>query len=232
MFSELSALLGAVAATGRKSDYAEAAVANNCLGKATTATRRLTLQRLTELYGLDPEIPLFRVFRRLWDLEPSSGPLLALLASLARDPLLLATSQVIIAMPVGADLPRKAIAESVRTVVGGRLSDATLDKVVRNAASTWSQAGHFRGRTFKVRQSVLATPVTVAYALFLGMGAGLHGDDLLSSGWVKALDCSPSQALELAVEAKRLGLLDLRTAGDVFDLSLDRLDPHSYGVRQ
>jgi len=39
------------------------------------------------------------------------------------------------------------------------------------------------------------------------------------------LDCSPAAARDLAVEAKRIGLIDLRIAGDVVDLVLDRLDP-------
>jgi hypothetical protein len=69
----------------------------------------------------------------------------------------------------------------------------------------------------------------VAFALYLGAAVGFHGEDLLSSGWIKTLDCTPSQSLNLAIEAKRLGLLDLRVAGDVFDLSLDRLDPQSEG---
>jgi hypothetical protein len=217
MFSELDALLKAVP--------------EHSLRKATTATRRLTLQRLTELYGLDPTVPIFRVLRRLWDAEPSSGPLLALLAALARDPLLLATAQIILPLPEGVEMPRKLMIDSLRSAVGTRLSDATLDKVVRNAASSWSQAGHLRGRTFKVRGKVLATPRLVAFALYLGTGAGLSGDDLLTSGWIKSLDCPPSQALDYAIEAKRLGLLDLRVAGDVFDLSLSRLDPQSPGGR-
>jgi hypothetical protein len=69
----------------------------------------------------------------------------------------------------------------------------------------------------------------VAFALYLGAAVGFHGEDLLGSGWIKALDCTPSQALNLAIEAKRLGLLNLRVAGDVFDLNLDRLDPRSVG---
>jgi len=107
------------------------------------------------------------------------------------------------------------------------LSDATLDKVIRNAASSWSQAGHLSGRTFKIRRRVIPTPAAVAFALYLGAALGFRGDELLTSGWIKALDCIPSQALNLAIEAKRLGLLDLRVAGDVFDLNLDRLDPRS-----
>jgi hypothetical protein len=36
-----------------------------------------------ELYGLGPTIPLFRVLRRLWDLDSGGRPLLALLAAIA-----------------------------------------------------------------------------------------------------------------------------------------------------
>src|SRR5216683_3295559 len=63
MLAELTAVLGAVPATGTRQDYVEAVVEGNCLRKPTTSTRRLTLQRLTELYGLDPEIAIFRVLR-------------------------------------------------------------------------------------------------------------------------------------------------------------------------
>ena len=229
MLAEFTAVLGAVSATSSRQDYAEAVVEGNCLRKPTTSTRRLTLQRLTELYGLDPEIAIFRVLRRLWDTDAASRPLLALLAALARDPLLMATAPAILPLAEGIEMPRKSMAEQLRAAVGERLNDATLDKVIRNAASSWSQAGHLSGRTFKIRRRVSATPAAVAFALYLGTSLGFRGDELLTSGWLKALDCIPSQALDLAIEAKRHGLLDLRVAGDVFDLKLDRLDPRSAG---
>jgi hypothetical protein len=125
MFTELDALIRVVPEGAAKQDYADAVVSHNCLRKATTATRRLTLQRLTELYGLDPKLPIFRVLRRLWDAEPSSGPLLSLLTALARDPLLLATAQVILPLNEGVEMPRKLMTESLRSAVGTRLSDAT-----------------------------------------------------------------------------------------------------------
>jgi len=230
MLAELTSVLGAVPAAGSRQDYVDAVIEGNCLRKPTTSTRRLTLQRLTELYGLDPEVAIFRVLRRLWDTDPSSHPLLALLAALARDPLLVATARVILPLAEGIEMPRKSMTAQLRAAVGDRLSDATLDKVIRNTASSWSQAGHLSGRTFKIRGQVRATPAAVAFALYLGTALGFRGDALLTSGWIKALDCIPSQALDLAIEAKRLGLLDLRVAGDVFDLNLDRLDPRSAGV--
>src|SRR5580704_8466319 len=61
MFEELGQVLLATAAEARRADYAAAIIEGNCLSKPTGATRRLTNQRLGELYGLDPAIPLFRV---------------------------------------------------------------------------------------------------------------------------------------------------------------------------
>lgn len=229
MLAELTAILSAVSPAGSREDYVNAVVEGNCLRKHTTSTRRLSLQRLSELYGLDPGIAIFRVLRRLWDTDSTSRPLLALLAALARDPLLLATSQTVLPLSDGVELPRKSMTEHLRATVGERLSDATLDKVIRNAASSWSQSGHLRGRTFKIRRRVQGTGAAVAFALYLGTALGFRGDELLTCGWVKVLDCTPSHALDLAIEAKRLGLLDLRVAGDVFDLNLDRLDQRSEG---
>ncbi len=225
MLEELSAVLGTVPMNGKPSEYVAAIVEENCLGKQTVSTRRLTLQRLRELYALDPAVPVFRILRRLWDLDRQSRPLLALLTCLARDPLLLATADVILSLPEGAEFERTAMREAVAKAVEDRLNESTLNKVVRNAASSWSQSGHLEGRTFKLRRLVRATPASVAFALYLAHAAGLAVEESLSSGWVKALDCSASTALELATAAKRLGLVDLRLAGDVIDLTLDRLDP-------
>jgi hypothetical protein len=110
------------------------------------------------------------------------------------------------------------------------LNDATLDKVIRNAASSWTQSGHLAGRTFKSRQRVQGSAAAIAFAFYLGDAAGFQGEELLTSGWVKTLDCRPSEALDSALDAKRIGLLDLRIAGEVFDLNLQRLDPKAKGA--
>ena len=229
MLPELTAALAAVPAAGSRQNYVDAVVEGNCLGKPTTSTRRLTLQRLSELYGLDPDVPVFRVLRRLWMLDSASQPLLAVSAALARDPLLMATAPSVLSLTDGAQLQRDTMKNHLRMAVGERLNDSTLSKVARNAASSWTQSGHLNGRTFKTRRRVRATPQTVAFALYLGVGLGFKGNELLASGWIKTLDCTPSHALDLAIEAKRIGLLDLRVAGDVLDLNLERLDAKSMG---
>ena len=225
MLHELTAVLAAVPFNGKPDDYLAAIVEENCLGKQTVSTRRLTLQRLRELYALDPAVPLFRILRRLWELDEHGRPLSALLTSLARDPLLLATADVVLSLVEGAEFQRTAMREALAGAVGDRLNESTLNKVVRNAASSWTQSGHMEGRTFKFRRLVRPTPATVAFALYLAHAAGLAVEESLASGWIKVLDCSASAALELAASAKRLGLIDLRMAGDVIDLNLDRLDP-------
>ena len=226
MFEELSQVLQAAPPDARRADYAAAIIDGNCLSKPTGATRRLTNQRLGELYGLDPVIPLFRVLRRLWGVEHEGRPLLALLAAMARDPLLAATCPAIVFLPANAEFQRDVMKSALRAVVGNRLNDSTLEKVCRNAASTWAQSGHLEGRTFKKRRIVVPSPAAVAFALYLANAAGFRGAEIFSCAWLRMLDCDPSRARQLAVEAKRLSLLDLRMAGDIVELNLSRLDPH------
>lgn len=225
MLADLTAVLDSSTFTSDRAGYEAAIVDGNCLGKPTISTRRTSNQRLGELYSLDPSCTVFRVLRRLWDVDKPSRPLLAMQAALARDPLFMASAAAVLALDPGDDLPRAPLKAALREAVGERMNDAVLEKVLRNTASSWTQTGHLQGRTFKVRQRVEPTPVAVAYGLLLSHTVGFRGHELLSNGWIESLDCSASAAHAMAVEAKRIGLLDLRTAGGVFELSLERLDP-------
>lgn len=225
MLSELATVLEAVGPVSPRPEYSRAIIEENCLAKPTLSTRRLTNQRLSELYGLDDQIPLFRVLHRIWRGDKSGLPLVAILCALARDPLLRMTAGVVVLIPPDTEFVRGPMKEALRLKVGVRLNDAILDKVVRNIASSWTQSGHLQGRTFKFRRLVRATPASLALALYLGHVSGLRGNELLASGWTAVLDCSISKAQELALEAKRLGLIDLRIGGDVLELNFDRLDP-------
>jgi hypothetical protein len=225
MLAELTALFDVVPATASGEDITVAIRHANCLSKSTTSTRRLTHQRLSELYALDPHVPIYRVLRRLWSLEPSGRPLLALLVAIARDPMLAASAPAVVLLPIGADFARGPMKDAIRAAIGDRLSDAILDKVVRNVASSWTQSGHLAGRSIKTRQKVTATPATTALALYLAHAAGFRGPQLFAGAWTKLLDADASVIRSLAIEAKRAGLIDIRVAGDVVDASFDRLDP-------
>jgi hypothetical protein len=223
MLGDLAAVLSATRDDAHRRDYVAAITESNCLGKPTGSTRRLSAQRLSELYILDPSLPLYRVFRRLWDQDAAGRPLLAIVLAVARDPLLAATAEPVLSLPVGAEYQREASRQALRRVAGERFNSSILDKVLRNTASSWTQSGHLQGRTFKKRCAVKATVGSAVLALYLGYLTGFRGSDLFASGWFRLLDCTPSRARELALEAKRLGLIDLRIAGDVVDLKLDRL---------
>ncbi len=225
MLAELTELLAGVEEEADRAAYAAAIVDDNLLGKQTAATRRLTNQRLGELYGLDPCIPLFRILRRLWTVDAAGRPLLALLCALARDPLLRATAPPVLALPPGAELVRTNLLDALREAVGTRLNDAVLDKVARNAASTWCQAGHLHGRVRKIRRPVVSTPGSAALALWLGSLEGLAGEQLLNCGWARLLDHHGHALLPAALQAKQLGLIHARAGGGVVEIDTRPLDP-------
>lgn len=218
MLDELTILLDCLGRDAGRADYLAAIIENNALGKQTAATRKLTAQRLTELYVLEPSVPLFRVLRRFWQDDVPGRPLLALLCACARDPLLRATAEPVLTMSSGEELSRQKITDALRSAVGGRLNDATLDKVVRNVSSSWTQSGHLQGRTRKFRQILRPTPLATAYALMLGYLEGLRGGRLFETNWTRVLDASPAELRNLAAEAKRLSGLDLKAAGDVIEV--------------
>ncbi|MCU7804267.1 MAG: hypothetical protein KZQ96_13800 [Candidatus Thiodiazotropha sp. (ex Lucinoma borealis)] len=162
---------------------------------------------------------LFRVLRDFWGRHETSYPLLALLLALARDPLLRATTRAIIGTPFGREFARQSMKDALSEVVGDRLSEATLDKVVRNASSSWTQSGHLLGRGRKTRQRVEATPVATTYALLLGFAVGRRGRLLFETPWAAILDANPEELIDVAADAKRLGLLDLKQSGPMIDVS-------------
>ena len=53
MLDELSTLLNTFTPESSRSDYLAAIMKHNVLGKQMAATRKLTAQRLTELYALN-----------------------------------------------------------------------------------------------------------------------------------------------------------------------------------
>ena len=223
MLGELRAVLATCQPDATRGDYLAAIHEDNCLGKRTAATRKLSSQRLSELYALDPEVPLFRVTRRCWYADRDGQAILALLLALARDPLLRASAPPVLRMRPGEELARQQVTDALSRAVGSRLSESTLDKVVRNAASSWTQSGHLKGRGRKVRQRVVPTPVSTAYALLLGYLAGTRGAALFTSLWAQVLDASLAELIELAADAKRLGFLDMSQAGGIIDISFSRL---------
>jgi len=223
MLDELRSVFASCRPEATRDEYLAAIHKDNCLGKRTAATRKSSGQRLSELYTLDPEIPLFRVMRRCWYADRDGQAILALLLALARDPLLRISAVPILRMRPGEELARQQITDALNRAIGSRLSESTLDKVVRNAASSWTQSGHLKGRGRKVRQSVTPTAATTAFALLLGYLGGKRGASLFESLWAQVLDAPAGELMHLAMDARRLGFLDMSQSGGVIDVAFSRL---------
>ena len=224
MLAELTSVLSHATSDSDKAGYKRCVIDDNCLGKPTASTRRLSFQRLSELYSLDPQVTLFRLLRRLWPMDAISQPHLAVLVAMARDPLLRCSAPAVLNLKAREEFGRAAVETALRAVTEGRLNDSILAKVVRNCASSWAQAGHLKGRTFKVRQQIRPHFVGVTMALATGYLAGYRGESLFSGPWMRVLDADPAAARNLALEAKRAGLLDIRVSDKIIDLQLGRLD--------
>ena len=223
MLDELSTLLRVCPENSGRPEYARAMVEENCLGKQTLSTRRLTLQRLTELYSLSQSVPLFRLLKMFWRTDDKGHGQLALLAAMARDPLLRATAPAIVSMSEGEEVARQRLTDSIRQAVSDRLNEATLDKVVRNAASSWTQSGHLEGRGRKKRKKVEPTPGSVAFALVLGYMLGARGRAVFDTLFSRVLDRDADELTFLAMDARRLGFLDIKNSGGLMVVSFDGL---------
>jgi hypothetical protein len=207
-----------------RGDVRKAILEDNILGKSTSSGRTLTLQRLKELYSFDPSNPIFSVFRGLYHRDPGALPQLALLMAIARDPLLRASARPIVGLAPDSELSRDLLRNAIGGVVGNRMNEAVLNKVARNAASSWTKTGHLVGRTLKRRARIRPSPTAFAFALWLAHKAGFTGADLFDNGWITALDIEPASARTFAERAHAAGLIRFRSIGNSFELDVTPLE--------
>lgn len=219
MLAELDAVLAAVPISSGVADYRDAILQRNVLGKTTDSTRQKSMRHLRELYALDEATPIFGLLRRLAPLDVASLPLLALQVAWSRDPLLRATTSVIMDASEGDRLEPGSLSHALESSFPDQYSELNRNKIARNAASSWTQSGHLAGRTNKTRQRIKPTAVAVTMALFLGDIAGYHGAAVFSNPWCRLLDLNPDRARAMGQEAHRAGLLNLRAVGEVVELS-------------
>lgn len=224
MLDELRTLLAFVDDTDSPREaYVKAIEIDNCLGKRSGRTRKITASHLIELYALDPNIALFRLLLFFWKRDQEGQPLLALQCTFARDAILRMSSPFIFQAHEGDRVTREALEEFLDSLEPGRFSKATLKSTAQNINSTWTQSGHLKGKVKKARLRAKATPGSTAYALFLGYLQGIRGEALFSSEYAKLLDCSADRAIELAEEASRRGWIVFKRVGRVIEVLFPNL---------
>ena len=220
-FEDLEMLLGAVPRGASNEEYRRAVREKNVLAKRTDSTRRYLGQRLSQLYGLDKEILIFRVFRNYWERAEHGRRVLALLLALARDPILRMTASPILDMEPGEHLDKADLRQTIAENAGDRFNETSVKKIAQMTASTWTQSGHLEGRTQKIRQRPDNSPVSSAYALFLGHLCGHRGELLFDTFWAHALDCPEHERMALARAGSRRHLLTYRNAGGIIEVDFD-----------
>lgn len=215
MFDELTHLFEHTSPDTARERYRAEVVDFNVLGKPTQKSRVLTFGHLTELYGLDPAIPVFRVFRKLWAADEQARPVLALTLALVRDPVLRLSESFVLGKALGESVRREEVEELIASAEPDRFSPATLKSIAQNINSSWTQAGYLTGRARKLRTRANVTPTNITYALFLAHLEGLSGQRLFSSRWANLLSGSPGELEALANSASHRGQIVFLNAGGV-----------------
>jgi hypothetical protein len=224
MLDELTALLDYVnRADATKADYLHAIEEDNCLGKRSGKTRRLTYRHLAELYSFDTDHLLFRALLYFWHRDEEGRPMLALLTTYVRDSIFRASAAMILKVPEGSVITRDSVEEQIDSLEPGRFSKATLKSTAQNINASWTKSGHLAGRVKKVRHRATPTAGSAAYALLLGYLTGARGQNLFITEYARLLDCSKEQVIELAEQASRRGWITYKRVGDVIEVLFPNL---------
>lgn len=221
----LSTLLQAVPAAADAPEYRDAALEQNVLGKETQGSRWRTYRYLRELYLLRPDSLLFRALRDLWAAEAKPLPLVAGLCALARDAVFRASAGAIVGCMPGELVRSSDLAAAIDATFPDNYGAASLAKLGRNTFSSWEQTGHLVALRpgIKRRDRVECGPADLAYALLLGHLEGVGGAALFQTLWSRTLDRSVDEMMELAHEASRRHMLELRSAGGVVEVGFRQL---------
>ena len=218
MFEELKILLEEVPPEADTKQYERAIIEDNLLFKKTLTTRETTAQKLESLYALDPEVPIYNYFRKLWETMQEGKELLACLLANARDPVLRLTLPPVLDLSIGQEFSKKALLDALKEKAGDEFTVKTLESTSRNAASTWTQSGHLKGHRTKFRAKPNVTPGAVTYGLLLGHLCDRTGSRLFNTYWMRVLDVEDHTSEELAKRASRKGLLSFQKAGNVINI--------------
>ncbi len=223
MIGELTSLFDSVPEKAQHESYISSIIDDNCLGKRSGISRKLSARYLSDLYNLSPDKALFRVFRFFWRRDERARPLITILCACVRDAILRGSAEYIMALEVGIAANKAEMEQFIERKFPDRFSDAMLQSLVRNIRSTWTQSGHLAGHSKKSRSRAKATPGAVTYALLLGYLSGSRGESLFATEYAKLLDCSFVRSIELAEEASRRGWIVLKRVGNVIEVLFPNL---------
>ena len=218
MLAELRILFQDAPQDASQEQYRAEISDHNILNKPTTKSRSLTFRHLSDLYGLDPSIPLFRAFRLLWSLSEKGQAVLALQLALIRDPLLRLSMDFIVEKPLGDTVTREEAEALLKAPNPDRFSPASLKSFAQNINGSWTQAGFLQGKVRKVRVKPEIAYTNVVFALFVTYLEGATGERLFQSRWSKLFGTPMDELEEQAIVAAQRGIIDFKQSGGVTEV--------------
>lgn len=218
MLSELQTLFQSTAPDVSREQYKSDICDYNLLDKPTVKSRKLTYRHLVDLYGLNADIALFRVFRMLWPLSDDAQPVLALQLALLRDPLLRLSQDFISEKPLGDQVVRDDIEELLKARDPDRFSPASLKSFAQNINGSWTQAGFLQGKARKTRVAPTLAFPNVVFAIFVAYLEGATGERLFQSRWTALLGAPEHQLTEHAIAAAQRGIIDFKQSGGITEV--------------
>lgn len=221
MLDELDLLLAAVTPDTDATGYRKAVLEDNVLHKAAASNREKTFKLLRRLYALEPNVCLFREFRRLARFASDDGHLLAGLLAMAREPLLRQCLDMVLTVPVGESIGRQKFEDWIRSHAPGRYSESMYVSFSHNLYGSFYQIGYLGASVGKARGRVRpkAGIAAATYAAFLDWLHGMSGVALLNGSYSTALDLGADEHIALLTAAGRQGLLKAAYSGGVLDLN-------------
>lgn len=226
LLTDLSSVLAQCDPNSSLDQYREAVIDSNVAGKRSFSSRQRTFRYLRELYALDPDVPEFRAFLRLWRRDRSGRPVIALLFAASRDALLLATAGAVLTWPEGQPIHPEDLAAAVEARYPGSYSSGIRAKIGRNALSSWTQSGYLARvgpRSPATRTKIEPSPGAVAMALVVGATGGASGERLFTGEFANLLSVPLQTLHDRAYDASRKGWLEYRSLGNVTEVDLSKL---------
>ena len=111
----------------------------------------------------------------------------------------------------------------VTTVGSEDVIAATKKSLAQNVITSWTQAGHLRGRVKKVRASPQARLRSSVYAMAAGYLLGLRGQMLLTSVFSDVVSPDPAFVTAHLTAASGRGWIRFHQAGGIVEVDLSPL---------
>ena len=130
-------------------------VDEDALHKPSAANRTKTFSFLRSLYGLNPQLPIYREFTRLCHLSPVDTTVLACSLAFAREPVLKACADMVLDTAIGKPLGREDFEAWVREYAPGRYSQSMYVSFSHNLYASFFQLGYLSDAVGKTSRSSL-----------------------------------------------------------------------------